>query len=47
MKRKDYEKPTAEVVKLRQTGMLMASPGSTSATMDGTFTEEDWIIPTP
>ena len=25
MKRKIYEKPTAEVVKLRHTGMLMAS----------------------
>ena len=40
MKRKDYQRPTAQVVKLQQTGMLMTS-GEVKATMDGTFTEED------
>ena len=40
MKRKAYERPTAQVVKLQHTGMLMAS-GEVKATMKGTFTEED------
>ena len=40
MKRKDYLKPTMQVVKLQHTGMLMTS-GEVKATMDGTFTEED------
>ena len=40
MKRKDYERPTAQVVKLQHTGMLMTS-GQVQATMDGEFTEED------
>ena len=39
MKRKQYEKPSIEVVVLKQAGMLMTS-GETTATMDGTFTEE-------
>ena len=40
MKRKAYERPTAQVVKLQHTGMLMTS-GQVQATMDGTFTEEE------
>ena len=40
MKKKEYEKPSVEVVVLKQTGMLMTS-GDVSATMDGTFTETD------
>ncbi len=39
MKRKQYEAPAAEVVELKIAGMLMTS-GETTATMDGTFTEE-------
>jgi hypothetical protein len=39
MKRKPYETPAAEVVELKIAGMLMTS-GETTATMDGTFTEE-------
>ena len=39
MKKKKYEKPSVEVVVLKQTGMLMTS-GPVNATMDGTFTEE-------
>jgi len=39
MKRKTYEEPTMQVVKLQQTGMLMTS-GPVNATMDGEFTEE-------
>lgn len=39
MKRKKYEKPSVEVVELKQTGMLMTS-GPVNATMDGVFTEE-------
>ena len=37
MKRKLYEKPSVEVVELKQQGILC---GSVTATMDGTFTEE-------
>ena len=37
MKRKDYEKPTTQVVKLQQHGILMTS---TDASMNGTWTEE-------
>ena len=40
MKRKAYERPTAQVVKLQHTGMLMVS-GEVKATMDGTFEEEN------
>ena len=39
MKKKQYEKPSVEVVVLKQTGMLMTS-GNVNATMDGTFGEE-------
>ncbi len=39
MKRKEYLSPTADVVELKHTGILMTS-GDVSATMDG-FTEED------
>ena len=39
MKRKQYEKPSIKVVVLKQAGMLMTS-GETTATMNGTFTEE-------
>lgn len=41
MKKKKYEKPSIEVVELKQTGMLMTS-GSVNATMDDTWTEEDY-----
>ena len=46
MKRKQYEKPSVEVVVLKQTGMLMTS-GQVNATLydDGTFTEEDIWCP--
>lgn len=37
MKKKDYLKPTVQVVKLQQQGILC---GSVTATMEGTFTEE-------
>ena len=42
MKKKEYERPTMQVVVLKQTGMLMTS-GQVDATLydDGTFTEED------
>ena len=39
MRKKNYLKPTMQVVKLQQQQQLLA--GSVSATMDGTFTEED------
>ena len=43
MKRKDYQKPTTNVVKLQhQTHLLQASPRSeVSATMSTTWEEED------
>ena len=40
MKKKEYERPTMQVVQLKQTGMLMTS-GNVNATMDGEWTEED------
>ena len=40
MKKKVYEKPSVEVVELKQTGMLMTS-GNLNATMNDTWTEED------
>ena len=38
MKKKLYEKPSVEVVVLKQTGMLMTS-GNVNSTMDGEFEE--------
>jgi len=45
--KKIYEKPSMEVFKLKQTGMLMSSvnSGDVNATMDGTFGEEDVLLP--
>ncbi len=40
MKKKEYLSPTVDVVELKHTGILMTS-GDVSATMNGTFTEED------
>ena len=40
MKKKEYERPSVEVVVLQHSGMLMTS-GNVSATMDGTWTEQD------
>ncbi len=47
MKKKQYEKPSVEVVVLKQTGMLMTSvnSGDVNATMDDTWTEEEIILP--
>lgn len=39
MKRKDYEKPTMQVVQLRQQPQLLQA--SVNATMNGTWEEED------
>ena len=44
MKKKMYLKPSIEVVVLKQAGMLMTS-GNVNATMTGTFTEEDVLLP--
>ena len=40
MQKKEYQRPTVDIVELKHTGILMTS-GDVSATMDGTFTEED------
>ena len=40
MERKDYQEPTMNVVKLQQHTMLLT--GSNSATLNVTYTEEDW-----
>ena len=40
MKKKQYEKPSLEVVVLKQAGMLMTSE-SVDVTMNGTWTEEE------
>ena len=47
MKKKQYEKPSVEVVVLKQTGMLMTSvnSGDVNATMNDTWTEEEIILP--
>ena len=46
MKKKQYEKPSVEVVELKQTGMLMSSvnSGDVNATME-TEWEEEIILP--
>ena len=41
MKRKEYEKPSMKVFPLRQKPALLVGSYTTTATMDGTFTEED------
>ena len=40
MQKKDYQKPTMQVVQLQHSGMLMTS-GDVGATMNGEFTEQD------
>ena len=40
MKKKEYERPTMQVVQLKQQPQLLAG-SDVSATMNGTFTEED------
>ena len=40
MKKKQYERPTMQVVQLKQQTQLLDG-SDVSATMDGTFTEED------
>jgi len=42
MKKKEYERPTMQVVQLQQQQHLLAGSvnGDVSATMDGMFTEE-------
>ena len=42
MKKKDYLRPTMQVVKLQQQSIICSSPGAqVGATMPGEFTEED------
>ena len=46
MKKKHfYEKPSIEVVVLNQQPLLQTVSGDVSATMNGTFEEEDVILP--
>lgn len=40
MKRKDYQKPTMQVVKLQQQAHLLQASGQVNATMNGTWEEE-------
>ncbi len=42
MKKKEYERPTMQVVKLKQTGMLMTS-GDVNATIDQTEWDEEEV----
>lgn len=39
-KKRPYQQPRTQVVELRVTNQLLAGSVSTSATMDGTWTEE-------
>ncbi len=41
MKRKDYNRPTMKVVKLRQRTHLLQASGQVDATMNGTWEEEN------
>ena len=41
MKKKQYEKPSLEVVELKQQPVLLAGSEQVNATMDGTWTEQD------
>ena len=43
MKKKEYERPTTQVVQLKQQAYLLqaSATGDVNATMDGTWTEED------
>jgi hypothetical protein len=45
MKRKNYEKPTMDVVEVNHQQHLLTGSDSVSATMDGTWDEE--TIPEP
>ena len=40
MKKKMYEKPSMQVVQLKQQPQLLAGSEQVNATMDGTWTEE-------
>jgi hypothetical protein len=41
MKKKEYERPTMQVVQLKQQPQLLAGSEQVNATMNGTWTEED------
>jgi hypothetical protein len=41
MKKKEYERPTMQVVQLEQQPTLLAGSEQVNATMNGTWTEED------
>ena len=41
MKKKDYQKPTMQVVKLQQQQHLLQASGQVNATMNSTWVEED------
>ena len=48
MKKKEYERPTMQVVKLKQQPQLLAgsvNSGDVNATMNDTWTEEDVLLP--
>ena len=40
MKKKEYERPTMQVVQLKQQPQLLAGSEQVNATMNGTWTEE-------
>ena len=42
MKKKQYEKPSLEVVVLNHNAALLQASGQVNATMNGTFEEEDY-----
>jgi len=42
MKKKDYEKPTMQVVEIRQHGMLMTSGDEVLRTDYGEAVEQEW-----
>lgn len=42
MNKKNYQKPTMDVVELEQQTSMLTGSNEVTATMKGTFTEEDW-----
>ena len=45
--KRKYEKPAMQEFELKHQPRLLAGSDTVTTTMDGQFTEEDWIIPAP
>ena len=45
MKEKEYQRPTMQVVQLKQQPTLLQASAQVDATMNGTFEEEEILLP--